>query len=145
LILFLDTSALVKLYIAETGSDRMLEAAQAGDPIAVSVLAFAEIQAAFARRRREELLLAREQEELQQRFTREWGELAHVPLTAQTLSLIPKLCERHPLRGADAVHLASAVLLHQQGLEVTFACSDQRLLAAAASEGLETFDPQQEA
>jgi predicted nucleic acid-binding protein len=77
LILFLDTSALVKLYIAEIGSERMLEAAQVGDPIAVSMLA------------------------------------------------------------------ASALLLHQQGLEVTFACCDQRLLAAATSEGLATFDPRQ--
>jgi hypothetical protein len=39
--------------------------------------------------------------------------------------------------------LASALLLHQEGLEITFACSDRGLLAAAASEGLATFDPVQ--
>jgi hypothetical protein len=89
LILFLDTSVLVKLYIAEPGSERMREAAGQGEPVAVSVLAFAEI----------------------------------------------------PFRGADAVHLASALLLHQEGLEVRFACSDRHLLAAAAAEGLATFNP----
>jgi uncharacterized protein with PIN domain len=49
LILFLDTSALVKLYIAEPGSERMREAAGQGEPVAVSILAFAEMHATFAR------------------------------------------------------------------------------------------------
>jgi hypothetical protein len=41
LILFLDTSALVKLYIAEPGSERMRAAVSRGEPLAVSDLAFA--------------------------------------------------------------------------------------------------------
>ncbi|HVT17945.1 MAG TPA: type II toxin-antitoxin system VapC family toxin [Thermoanaerobaculia bacterium] len=64
MILFLDTSALVKLYIAEPGSERMRAAAARAEPVAVSVLAFAEIHATFARRRREELLQATEFEQL---------------------------------------------------------------------------------
>jgi hypothetical protein len=31
--------------------------------------------------------------------------------------------------------------LHQEGLQVTFACSDRPLVGAANAEGLVTFDP----
>jgi predicted nucleic acid-binding protein len=141
LILFLDTSVLVKLYIAEPGSERMREAAGQGEPVAVSVLAFAEIHATFSRRRREELLMDAELEQLRLGFANDWDELKQVPVGAAVLRLVPDLCKNHPLRGADAVHLASALLLHQEGLEVRFACSDRHLLAAAAAEGLATFNP----
>jgi len=141
LILFLDTSALVKLYIAEPGSERMHEFVTRGEPVAVSVLAFAEIHATFRRRKREELLQSAELEELQLVFADDWEELTQVPVGSAVLKLVPGLCERHPLRGADAVHLASALLLHQEGLQVTFACSDRHLVGAATAEGLDTFDP----
>lgn len=144
MILFVDTSVLVKLYIAEPGSERMREAAAQEVRTAASVLAFAEIHATFARRRREELLLASELEELLLRFADDWEGLLQVPVGAEVLAFVPGLCKRHPLRGADAVHLASALLLRQE-LEVLFACSDGSLLAAAAAEGLATFNPVGEA
>jgi predicted nucleic acid-binding protein len=144
LILFLDTSALVKLYISEPGSERMREAALRGKPVAASDLAFAEIHATFARRRREELLLPAELEQIQLAFTDDWEKLTQVSLGAAVLKLVPGLCQRHPLRGADAVHLASALLLYEEGLEVTFASSDHRLLEAAAAERLSIFDPMDE-
>ena len=141
MILFVDTSVLVKLYIAEPGSEQMREAAVKEEQIAASVLAFAEIHAALARRRREGLLLPREHEELRLRFADDWEVITQVPVGVEVLALIPGLCERYPLRGADAVHLASALLLRQEGLEVLFACSDGSLLGAAAAEKLAVFDP----
>jgi predicted nucleic acid-binding protein len=140
LILFVDTSVLVKLYIAEPGSERMRKSAAQEVRIAASVLAFAEIHATFARRRREALLLASELEELLLRFAEDWEGLLQVPVGAEVLAFVPELCKRHPLRGADAVHLASALLLRQE-LEVLFACSDSSLLAAAAAEGLAILNP----
>jgi len=141
LILFVDTSALVKLYVAEPGSEQMREAAAEGNPVAASRLASAEIHATLARRRREGLLLDSEFEQLRVRFAADWEELTQVAIGAEILTLIPGLCERNPLRGADALQLASALLLSQEGLDVTFACSDHRLLEAAALEGLATYDP----
>ena len=145
MILFLDTSALVKIYIAEPGSERMREAAAREEPKAASVLAFAEIHATFARRRREELLLDAELDQVRLGFADDWEKLTQMPVGAAVLRLVPRLCERHPLRGADAVHLASALLLKEEGLEVVFACSDRPLLGAAAAEGLVIFNPASEA
>ncbi|HVT17946.1 MAG TPA: hypothetical protein VHQ90_17430 [Thermoanaerobaculia bacterium] len=67
-----------------------------------------------------------------------------MPVGAAVLTHVPGLCRRHPLRGADAVHLASALLLREEGLDVLFACSDRHLLEAAAAEGLAIFDPASE-
>jgi len=144
LILVLDTSALVKIYISEPGSERMRAVVSQGDPKVASVLAFAEMHATFARRRREELLLPAELEQIRSGFGDDWERLTQIPVGEAVLRLVPGLCERHPLRGADAVHLASALLLREEGLEVVFACSDHNLLEAAAAEGLVTFDPASE-
>ncbi|HVT15200.1 MAG TPA: type II toxin-antitoxin system VapC family toxin [Thermoanaerobaculia bacterium] len=141
MILFLDTSALVKLYFAEPGSERMRAAVARGEPMAVSAVAFAEIHATFARRRREELLQATELEQLLLAFAGDWEKLTQMPVGAAVLRHVPGLCHRHLLRGADAVHLASALLLREEGLDVLFACSDRQLLEAAAAEGLAIFDP----
>jgi len=123
----------------------MRETAAGARTVIASHLAFAEIHATFARRKRESLLPAEELEKLQIRFAADWEKIAQIPVVQEVLSPIPELCERHPLRGADAIHLSSALLLFREGLEVTFACSDRRLLEAAAAEGLLTFDPAQAA
>jgi predicted nucleic acid-binding protein len=145
LILFTDTSALVKVYIEEQGSVPMRQTAAGAQTVIASHLAFAEIHATFARRRREDLLPAEDLEQLQLRFAADWKEIAKIPLVQEILSFVPELCERNPLRGADAIHLSSALLFSRKGFEVTFACSDRRLLEAAAAEGLLTFDPAQAA
>src|SRR4051794_27930182 len=122
----------------------MREAVARDEPKAASVLAFAEMHATFARRRREELLLPTELEQVRRSFGDDWEKLTQVPVGEAVLRLVPALCERHPLRGADAVHLASALLLQEEGLKVIFACSDRNLLGAADAEGLTIFDPASE-
>ncbi|MEP7008810.1 MAG: type II toxin-antitoxin system VapC family toxin [Acidobacteriota bacterium] len=143
MIVFVDTSVLVKLYVEERGSEQMRALTAPGEPMAASHLAFAEMHATFARRRREGLLHPDEFEELVVRWAEDWQGFTQVPIGAEVLALVPGLCENHPLRGADALHLASALLLQENGLDVTFACSDRLLLAAANSERLATYNPVQ--
>ncbi len=112
-----------------------------GERAATTPLTCAEIHATFARRGREGLLGPDELDRLQQQFAEDWDELLRVPTLDGVLALVPGLCARHPLRGADALQLASALFLRQEGLEVTFACADHALLGAAAGEGLAVFNP----
>ncbi|MCP3956955.1 MAG: type II toxin-antitoxin system VapC family toxin [bacterium] len=140
MILFLDTSALVKLYIAEPGSEAMRR--KVSDKlVAVSQLAYAEAHATFARLRREDLLSDDERQLLIENFEQDWQTALQIPVSEQVLPLVPDLCHDHPLRGADALQLAAALMVHRQGVDVHFVTSDQRLLKAAEAEGLTVFDP----
>lgn len=145
MILFADTSAFVKLYFDEIGSGEMAERVgrPGGGRLALSALAYPEVHAAFARRHRESLLSADEHTALSTRFEEDWRTLVRVALGSEVLRWIPGLCREHPLRGADAAHLASALELRDAGLDVTFAASDTGLTEAARAQGLEVFDPAQ--
>jgi predicted nucleic acid-binding protein len=139
LTLYADTSALVKLYVRESGSAAMRRACEAS-LVATSVLAWAELHTAFARRLREgatPLAHGRAAAAL----ARDWGRWARVELSEEVLARIPGLVGRYPLRGADAVHFASAQLLAETGGPFRFAASDHRLLTAAIAEGWDAFDP----
>ena len=54
--LYLDTSSLVKLYVAEPGSDAVRKLVDAATVVATSSIAYTETRAALARRRRERAL-----------------------------------------------------------------------------------------
>lgn len=141
MILFADPSALVKLYIEEAGSSAMAEHARA-NRLAASGLAYAEIYSTFARRQREGLLTPKEHDELVERFERDWQSVIVMALRPALAARIPRLVSAHPLRGADAVHLASALALRDAGLETTFAASDARLVEAAVDQDLGVFNPE---
>ena len=53
MILYLDTSSLVKLYVDEPGSEDVLRLVDQAELVTTSVVAYAEARAALARRRRE--------------------------------------------------------------------------------------------
>lgn len=137
---YADTSALIKLFVAERGSDEMRRLVQ-GSTVAVSELTWAEAHATFARRLREGHDPEPAHDAVVARFERAWRQMLRVPLSQPVLRAVPDLCRRHPLRAGDAIQLASALLLAGQGVSITYACNDARLLTAAAAEGLPTFDP----
>lgn len=141
MILFADTSALVKLYIEEAGSSAMAARARTAR-MAASALAYAELYATFARRLRESLLTEEEHDGLAKRFEHDWQGVVVMALRPAVVARVPRLVRDHPLRGADAVHLASALTLQEAGLEVELAAADARLIEAAGKEGLESFNPQ---
>ncbi len=66
-----------------------------------------------------------------------------VSMTPQILSTAENLVQRHRLRCADAIHLASAILAREELREpLCLIASDVELLNAARTEGFVTLDPQ---
>lgn len=141
MIPFIDTSALIKLYVAELGSES-LRAKLEKSTIVVSQLSYAEVYATFARRLREGLLKSDEVEVVTSAFEQDWGAMVQVPFSDHVARQIRRLCLQHPLRGADAFQLACAAMLRSEGSDVTFIASDRGLLGIASADGFAVFDPE---
>jgi predicted nucleic acid-binding protein len=77
-------------------------------------------------------------------FELDWKALIVVGMTDRVMAGIPRLCKRHALRGADAVHLASAAFLMESGIAIEFVSADARLLIAAEKQGFVCVDPERE-
>jgi predicted nucleic acid-binding protein len=139
LILYLDTSALVKRYFRETYSEKVASLWQDAAEIATSSVAFAEAMASFYRKKREAALGDEIMRQLVDDFHKDWFGLIRIQVTDELNDYINRVLKVHPLRGFDAIHLASALILHERIPEaLLFVCFDQKLAAAATAEGLET-------
>lgn len=138
---YFDTSAIIKIFVEEPGSKRV-EDLVAGEPrLATSRVAYAEVHAALARRHREGTLAPRLHRMISRAFDFDWLAYVQVDLVDPLLALTRDLVRRYPLPGFDAIHLASAMHLQQELSEaMQIVASDQRLLAAARSEGLLIVD-----
>jgi hypothetical protein len=79
-------------------------------------------------------------EDLVAAFLKDWKSFIIVEVNDKLNELLPPLIGRHALRGFDAIHLASASILNSAVTDsFLFACYDERLLAAARAETLETL------
>lgn len=138
MILYLDTSALVKLYIEENHSAVVLNAAEAADGLASHAIAYVETLTTFARLLRESRLSGQDHAMLKQRFEAHWQDFLQMSLSASLLRRAATLAEAFSLRAYDSVHLAAADMLQKQTRQqVVFACFDQRLNQSARVLGLE--------
>lgn len=147
MIVFFDTSALVKRYVIEADSPVVLALWTNASTLAVSQILYAEMAATFARKRREVLQRPVRRElppsalldHAEQTFLSDWASLRRIAVDDDVNRRVHGLLARYPLRGADSIHLASALLLRDAlGSDVTFACADGALVAAAKNEGLLT-------
>ena len=137
MILFCDTSALVKLYIREDSSREMQAVAGVATAIAVCRITWAEIMAALARRARELPNDAGAIEIVRKRLRTDWPRYAVVEVTQPLVELAGEYADTFALRGYDSVQLAAARTLQDMaGEEVQFACFDARLGKAARVLGM---------
>jgi uncharacterized protein len=136
LILYFDTSAFVKIYVNEFGADLIRSAAESADILVTSVIAYAEVRSAFARKRRFGDFSPGELMRAKSKFEQDWLELEAVPIDDQKARRAGELAEIHKLRGFDAIHLASAEYFQSRLGPTTFACFDAELSRAATAYGM---------
>lgn len=131
---FWDSSAFVTLVVDEGGSEDAERLWNDPSPAAASRIVVPEVGAALAAARR----VGRLDERSHACALREWGrygsEIDFFELTPEIARRAAHLARTHPLSGADAIHLASALALDPT--DVIFATWDRRLSAAAAAERL---------
>ena len=136
MILYLDTSSLVKLYVEEMHSDNVREWLEEAELVATCRVAYPETMSALTRRFRSGDLSKNEYDELLQRFSDDWG--SYVALDFDELDA-GSLVKRYGLRGFDAVHLSAARLFIKKVTEschLVFSSFDTALNKAATEEGL---------
>ncbi|HEV7996374.1 MAG TPA: type II toxin-antitoxin system VapC family toxin [Stellaceae bacterium] len=142
---FLDTSALVKLYVQEPGTDRLLYLTgdQLENRFAVLAISMVELRSAIRRRQRAgdieagvaSAVLENVQRHMESRFLRQ-------AVNDTVIDTALGIIDRHALRAYDAIQLAGCLVIGGTAAEpFTFVCSDHRLLEAARSEQLKVFDP----
>ncbi len=133
--LYLDTSVIVKLYIREEDSDAIAAAVADAAVVATSLLAYPEACAAFERRRRERSVSPAALKAVKQAFDADWSSWIAVGIDADLARHSARLAEKHGLRAADALHLASfeRILTAADDDDVRFLCADDRLSKAARS------------
>ena len=142
---YLETSALVKLYVRESGTDTLLRLAssEAGHRLVILAFAVVEFRSAIRRRERANDLGGSAARQLIQRLD------AHTetrfltqPLNDTVIEHALRLVDRYPLRAYDAVQLAGCVVLGASGGDQPiFVCADEALIAAAESEGIPSLSP----
>lgn len=134
---YLDTSALAKMYVPERWSDALEEALVGRRDVLVSELAVTELASALARRLRAGDLSAADGRRVYQRVMRDIvdGDFRRLELTAdvhrEAERLLMSVALRTALRASDALHLAQAALAGARAL-VTF---DKRMADAAEALG----------
>jgi predicted nucleic acid-binding protein len=137
---YFDSSALAKKYVKEPGSDEIIGLWRASSAVFTSAVAYAEIVASLHRKRREVVVPAKRFERILASFRGDWQNFYCIEVSGTLHPVIDRLAATYPLRGFDAIHLASAFLIYQKiPKDFAFACFDQQLLDAARQEGMPTF------
>jgi predicted nucleic acid-binding protein len=129
---FLDTSAFVKRYVSEAGTDAVLEWCDQATEIILSGIALPEIISAFCRLHREGKITDTQYRQLKTLLLADIEDVAICDLTPAVLGLAISSLEKNVLRGMEAIHIGSAIALKAD----IFISADQRQLDAAARMGL---------
>lgn len=146
---FLDSSATVKRYAAETGSAWILSLFRPKQTnlFYAARITQAECISAIARKQRGGGITAKQAAMGIRRFRKHFQyKFFKVEIDAQIVEKASELAEKHFLRGYDAVQLAAALKAQSirtrvGGSKLIFVCADNALRLAASAEGLATEDP----
>lgn len=140
MILYCDTSALVKKYVWEAGSDQILAFFEGFEIIGTAALTQVEMAGAMAKAVYQgwvdepSMLLA------WQDFLSHWSAYTRLPVSAGIVDRASGLAWQHGLRAYDAIQLGCALAWQEAMAEKTvFACYDKRLRQAARQEGLQIW------
>jgi predicted nucleic acid-binding protein len=137
MIVYADTSALVKLFVHEVHSEATRDLLHQAQALGTSLLARAELAAAMARGAQRGLITLQEAAEARRRLEAVWSTWIHVAVDEDLVLRAEAMAWKHRLRGYDAVHLASALVWHERiGHPLMLATFDRQLWEAAQEAGL---------
>ena len=144
MILYFDSSALVKRYVEEQGSSDVLDWMDDSELNGTVLVTRAEVAAAITRAVRRQVVSQEDARQFLELFHQEWRNYTRLPITEALVARADALACEHNLRGYAAVHLAAA-LNWQELLElpVTLVTYDRELSEAAQALGMAVYPRKQ--
>jgi len=148
-VYFPDSSALVKRYVAETGTTwvQSITAPHTRNKLIIARITWVEVLSALARRQREGSLSPDSAVKAIQAFRYDLDtQYQVVELDRMLAETAGQLVGKHPLRAYDAIQLAPVLRIQPafaraKSTSLTFLAADDRLIAIAQAEGLLTDNP----
>jgi predicted nucleic acid-binding protein len=142
---FLDSTAFLKLFIQEAGTDsiiRLMEETEDNKKL-ISAGTPLEVYSLLKRRQRTGSLASADFEAASSILRIEAARMVQQPLNPAVLEAARQLLDRHEMRSGDALQIAAAVVAREmfQGMHVTFVSSDPRMLGFARAEHFDLLDP----
>ena len=141
MIVYLDTSSLVKLYVQEAHTALVKKWVAEAEIVATCRIAYPETMSAINRRFRQGDVTEKQYDSLIAKFSGEWARFAAVDFDEVEAG---RLVNLYGLRGFDAVHLSAATLLKadQNNISLSFSSFDEKLNDAASAEGFTILAPE---
>jgi len=144
---YLDSSSWVKYYSDEKGSKWIGNLLQTYQAFASSPLGFIEVLTILARKFKNRE--ANPQLETKMRYLDEdWLSFLHIPLNEPVVNIVREIVKKKTLKGADTIHLASALLLkrklEEKADKLIFISSDKKLNEAAKKYDLDVINPEEQ-
>lgn len=137
MITYFDTSSLLKFIIREIGSEETRNIWSLSNEKVCSHLTRTEMHSALMRKVREGNVLASAVPAHLGALDRLFADVILIDITSDVIDASCELVKEFPLKSADAIHLATALMVHAD----LFSSSDKKLCAAASESGIAVTDP----
>lgn len=139
---YVDTSAVLKLWIDEPQAEAVRLSLEDATQIASSALARVEASSMLARLVRERRVSTAHSGLMKAEAEFHFSRIRLLEISGETLALAEQLCALHQLKSLDALHLATALILRAvEPVSWVFMTFDLKLSRAAAAEGLNIWPP----
>jgi len=142
MIVYFDSSSIVKWFFDEKGCDASRSIRDQADAAVTSIIAFPEVLSAFNRAKKDRRCSTSDFDTIRKQFSAIWPQLTWIWIDSHLVEIAGKLIFEHDLRGFDAVHFASALVMAEPSkpLKPFFSCFDDKLNQAAQKLGFETHN-----
>jgi uncharacterized protein len=137
--LYFDTSALLKKYISESGSDNVDKLFNSATQVNVSILSHTESISALKRLHIEKEITEKDYALLRNEIKTDFLYFNVIDISNEIIQISIELIDKHQLKSLDSIQLATAVCLKNE-IDFVVAC-DSKLIKAAKKEGFKIINP----
>ena len=137
MFIYLDSSVLIKKYFDEFATELVVKIWNENKYVAISQVGYSEILGTINKKQKIENFSDKVKFSIIKQFKNDWDELIKINIDQSINLELERIHSKYLLRGFDAIHLVSAIILFRELEEETlFLSADDTLAKAAKKDGL---------